>query len=165
MYACVATAREKDDPSLQRGGGHRPPPVNMIIDWPPLAVVEAVLEATIYLSCTLCGLHSYAAPLRGRLTFICGRSAGTGPKEAGRGGNNSCEGVQMLVLPTHSRCCFGENFLASFCESPKRASWDSDRSSIYTPCKCTTTSWDGLWAFRSPSSSLRLPQVSLLTAI
>ena len=65
------------------------------------------MEATIYLSCTLCGLHSYAAPLRGRLTFICGRSAGTGPKEAGRGGNNSCGGVQLLVLPTHSRYASG----------------------------------------------------------
>ena len=53
MCACVrvclcvslATAREKDDPSLWRGGGQRPPPVKMIIEWPPLAGVEAVVAA------------------------------------------------------------------------------------------------------------------------
>ena len=37
-------------------------------------------------------------------------------------------------------------------------SWDSDPSSIYTPY---TTSWDGLWAFRSPSSFLPPPPSSV----
>ena len=48
VCVCVrlATAGEKEDPSLQRGGRLFPPPVKMIIDWSPLAVVEVLLEAT-----------------------------------------------------------------------------------------------------------------------
>ena len=46
LCVSLATAREKDDPSLQRGGRLSPPPIKMIIDWSPLAVVEVLLEAT-----------------------------------------------------------------------------------------------------------------------
>ena len=46
LCVSLATAKEKDDPSLQRGGRLSPPPIKMIIDWSPLAVVEVLLEAT-----------------------------------------------------------------------------------------------------------------------
>ena len=48
LCVSLATAREKDDPSLQRGGRLSPPPIKMIIDWSPLAVVEVLLSPSSF---------------------------------------------------------------------------------------------------------------------
>ena len=63
----LATAGEKEDPSLQRGGRLFLPPVKMIIDWSPLAVIEVVDEfASMALQlCLLAngGAHKALEPL------------------------------------------------------------------------------------------------------